>query len=62
MSQKTTAHKYYDLEILEGEYVYSAYELKAKSFKEAIMIMKTLFDERIDLDSEVMYFDEKTIH
>jgi len=39
--------KYYDLEVLAGDTIYSAYELKAKSFDQALKIMQVLCDETI---------------
>ena len=54
--------KYYDLEVLAGDTIYSAYELKARSFDQALKIMQVLCDETISKDSEVIYYREQTIH
>lgn len=54
-------NKLYDLEILKGDYVYIGSDIKAKSIEQAIAIMKIVYYNDIDKDSEIIHCEEKTI-
>lgn len=55
-------NKLYDLEVLEGDYVYIGSDIKAESAEKAFELMIFLFDNRINEDSEIIHLEEKTIH
>jgi len=55
-------NKLYDLEVLEGDYVYIGSDIKAESAEKAFELMMFLFDNKINEDSEIIHLEEKTIH
>ena len=54
--------KLYDLEVLADDRVYMGFDIRAKSLKEALDIMRLVYDTEISLDSEIIHCEEKAIH
>ena len=54
--------KYFDLEFLEGDMIYTAQGIKAKNIKHARDIVLWFLSEFITEDSELLSHEEITIH
>ena len=56
------ADKYFDLEFLEGDMIYSAQGIKARDLDHAKDLVRTFLSEVITEDSELIFHEEITIH
>jgi hypothetical protein len=54
--------KLYDIEVLEGDMVYCGTEIKAKDRDQAIQLLILMSGGQINEDSQILSFEEKTIH
>tara|TARA_R100000995_G_C3429778_1_gene97966 strand:- start:446 stop:631 length:186 start_codon:yes stop_codon:yes gene_type:complete len=61
MADKTTI-RIFDVDVGEGDEIYSAKDLQADSEGQALMFMRILFAGQIDEFSEVISIKEKLIH
>ena len=57
-----TPMKLYDIEVLEGDMVYCGTEIKAKDRDQAIQLLILMSGGQINEDSQILSFEEKTIH
>ena len=62
MDQEQKQDKYFSLEFLEGDMVYSAEGIKAKDLDHAKDLVRTFLSDVISEDSELIFHEEITIH
>jgi hypothetical protein len=62
MHQQDNLTKIYNLEIVDGEYVYQTKTIKAQSRAEAEQIIRETFLHLISKDSEIFVLSEDIIH
>ena len=55
------ADKYFDLEFLEGDMIYSAQGIKARDLNHAKDLVRTFLSDVISEDSELIFHEEMTI-
>jgi|TARA_R100001460_G_scaffold25496_1_gene51283 hypothetical protein len=54
--------KYYDIEFLEGDEIFTGTDIPANSEEEAINKMMFMFMGKIDQNSELIHIEESRIH
>jgi hypothetical protein len=62
MVQETDNYQYFDLEFLEGDMIYTAQGVKAKSLEHAKEIVLCFLADVISEDSELISHEKTTIH
>ena len=56
------SHKIFDIEVMEGEIVYRGSEIKARNKDHALQIMILMSGGQVNENSEIISFEEKTLH
>lgn len=60
---QTMCHnKIFDIEVLEGDLVYLGKDIRAKNKEHALQIMSIMSNGEINENSEIIFFEERTIH
>jgi hypothetical protein len=54
--------KFFDLEFLEGDMVYTAQGIKARDLEHAKELVLSFLSDVIDEDSQLIHHEENTIH
>jgi len=55
-------HKIFDIEVIVDDMVYVGKEIKAKDRNHAMQIMSVMSGGEVTQDSEIIYYEERTIH
>ena len=56
------SHKIFDIEVMEGEIGYRGSEIKARNKDHARQIMILMSGGQVNENSEIISFEEKTLH
>ena len=56
------SHKIFDIEVIEGDMIYKGSEIKAKNKDHALQIMILMSGGQVTEHSEIISFEEKTLH
>ena len=56
------SNKIFDIEVIEGDMVYKGSEIKARNKDHALQIMILMSGGQVTEHSEIISFEEKTIH
>ena len=60
---QTMAHnKIFDIEVMVDDMVYVGKEIRAKNKNHALQIMSVMSGGEVNKDSEIIYYEERTIH
>lgn len=54
--------KIFDIEVIVDDMVYVGKEIKAKDRNHAMQIMSVMSGGEVTQDSEIIYYEERTIH
>ena len=54
--------KIFDIEVMVDDMVYVGKEIRAKNKKHALQIMSLMSGGEVKEDSEIIYYEERTIH
>jgi len=54
--------KIFDIEVMVDDMVYVGKEIRAKNKKHALQIMSLMSGGEVSKDSEILYYEERTIH
>ena len=57
-----TPSEIFDIEVMEGEIVYRGSEIKARNKDHALQIMILMSGGQVNENSEIISFEEKTLH
>ena len=60
--QAMSHHKIFDIEVIVDDMVYVGKEIKAKDRNHAMQIMSVMSGGEVTEDSEIIYYEERTIH
>ena len=60
--QAMSHHKIFDIEVIVDDMVYVGKEIKAKNRNHAMQIMSLMSGGEVTQDSEIIYYEERTIH
>ena len=60
--QAMSHHKIFDIEVIVNDMVYVGKEIKAKDRNHAMQIMSVMSGGEVTQDSEIIYYEERTIH
>ena len=60
--QTMSHHKIFDIEVIVDDMVYVGKEIKAKDRNHAMQIMSVMSGGEVTQDSEIIYYEERTIH
>ncbi len=60
--QAMSHHKIFDIEVIVDDMVYVGKEIKAKNKNHAMQIMSVMSGGEVTQDSEIIYYEERTIH
>jgi hypothetical protein len=60
--QAMSHHKIFDIEVIVDDMVYVGKEIKAKDRNHAMQIMSLMSGGEVTEDSEIIYYEERTIH
>jgi hypothetical protein len=60
--QAMSHHKIFDIEVIVDDMVYVGKEIKAKDRNHAMQIMSVMSGGEVTQDSEIIYYEERTIH
>ncbi len=60
--QEMSHHKIFDIEVIVDDMVYVGKEIKAKNRNHAMQIMSVMSGGEVTQDSEIIYYEERTIH
>jgi len=60
--QAMSHHKIFDIEVIVDDMVYVGKEIKAKNRNHAMQIMSVMSGGEVTQDSEIIYYEERTIH
>ena len=60
--QAMSHHKIFDIEVIVDDMVYVGKEIKAKDRNHAMQIMSLMSGGEVTQDSEIIYYEERTIH
>ena len=60
--QTMSHHKIFDIEVIVDDMVYVGKEIKAKNKNHAMQIMSVMSGGEVTQDSEIIYYEERTIH
>jgi|TARA_Y100000592_G_scaffold21616_1_gene33352 hypothetical protein len=56
------SNKIFDIEVIEGDMVYKGSEIKARNKDHALQIMILMSGGQVTEHSEIISFEEKTLH
>ena len=56
------SNKIFDIEVIEGDMVYKGTEIKARNKDHALQIMILMSGGQVTEHSEIISFEEKTLH
>jgi hypothetical protein len=60
---QTMCHnKIYDIEVMVDDMVYVGKEIRAKNRTHALQIMSIMSGGEVTTDSEIIYYEERTVH
>ena len=59
--QAMSHHKIFDIEVIVDDMVYVGKEIKAKDRNHAMQIMSVMSGGEVTQDSEIIYYEERTI-
>jgi hypothetical protein len=60
---QTMCHnKIYDIEVMVDDMVYVGKEIRAKNKTHALQIMSIMSGGEVTTDSEIIYYEERTVH
>ena len=54
--------KIFDIEVMVDDMVYVGKEIRAKNKNHALQIMSVMSGGEVSKDSEILYYEERTIH
>ena len=54
--------KIFDIEVMVDDMVYVGKEIRAKNKNHALQIMSVMSGGEVSKDSEIIYYEERTIH
>ena len=60
--QAMSHHKIFDIEVIVDDMVYVGKEIKARNKNHAMQIMSLMSGGEVTEDSEIIYYEERTIH
>ena len=60
--QAMSHHKIFDIEVIVDDMVYVGKEIKARNRNHAMQIMSVMSGGEVTQDSEIIYYEERTIH
>jgi hypothetical protein len=60
--QAMSHHKIFDIEVIVDDMVYVGKEIKARNRNHAMQIMSLMSGGEVTQDSEIIYYEERTIH
>jgi hypothetical protein len=60
--QAMSHHKIFDIEVIVDDMVYVGKEIKARNRNHAMQIMSLMSGGEVTEDSEIIYYEERTIH
>ncbi len=55
-------NKIFDIEVMVDDMVYVGKEIRAKNKNHALQIMSVMSGGEVNKDSEILYYEERTIH
>jgi hypothetical protein len=55
-------NKIYDIEVMVDDMVYVGKEIRAKNRTHALQIMSIMSGGEVTTDSEIIYYEERTVH
>jgi len=55
-------NKIFDIEVMVDDMVYVGKEIRAKNKNHALQIMSVMSGGEVNKDSEIIYYEERTIH
>lgn len=55
-------NKIFDIEVMVDDMVYVGKEIRAKNKNHALQIMSVMSGGEVSKDSEILYYEERTIH
>jgi hypothetical protein len=55
-------NKIFDIEVIIDDMVYVGKEIRAKNKNHALQIMSVMSGGEVSKDSEIIYYEERTIH
>ena len=55
-------NKIFDIEVMVDDMVYVGKEIRAKNKNHALQIMSVMSGGEVSKDSEIIYYEERTIH
>ncbi len=55
-------NKIFDIEVMVDDMVYVGKEIRAKNKNHALQIMSVMSGDEVNKDSEILYYEERTIH
>jgi len=60
--QAMSHNKIFDIEVIVDDMVYVGKEIKAKNKNHAMQIMSVMSGGEVTEDSEIIYYEERTVH
>jgi hypothetical protein len=60
--QAMSHNKIFDIEVIVDDMVYVGKEIKARNRNHAMQIMSLMSGGEVTQDSEIIYYEERTIH
>ena len=60
--QTMSHHKLFDIEVIVDDIVYVGKEIRAKDRNHAMQIMSVMSGGQVTQDSEIIYYEERTVH
>jgi len=60
--QTMANNKIFDIEVMVDDMVYVGKEIRAKNKNHALQIMSVMSGGEVSKDSEIIYYEERTIH
>jgi hypothetical protein len=60
--QTMSHNKIFDIEVIVDDMVYVGKEIKAKNKNHAMQIMSVMSGGEVTEDSEIIYYEERTVH
>ena len=60
--QTMSHNKIFDIEVMVDDMVYVGKEIRAKNKNHALQIMSVMSGGEVSKDSEIIYYEERTIH
>ena len=55
-------NKIFDIEVMVDDMVYVGKEIRAKNKNHALQIMSVMSGGEVNKDSEILYYEERTLH